>query len=96
MPRPKKERNTCLTPNMIKCFAPINKKDIDKSIETVDIYCDEIEAIKLINLDGMCMKTWWKKLWVSASTFNRILNSAYKKITDAIINSKSLVIKQNK
>lgn len=96
MSRPKKERNVCLNPGMIKEFAPVWKNLADKNIETIDIFCDEIEAIKLINLDNMCMKTWWKQLWISASTFNRILNSAYKKITDAIINGKSLVIKQNK
>jgi predicted DNA-binding protein (UPF0251 family) len=33
---------------------------------------------------------------VSAATFNRILKSAYKKITDAIINGKNLAVKKCK
>ncbi len=95
MSRPKKERTVCLNPGMIKEFAPVWTKWIDKNIETVEIFCDELEAMKLINLDGMCMKTWWEKLWISAPTFNRIVNAAYKKVTDAIINGKSLVVKQS-
>ncbi len=57
MSRPKKERNVCLNPSMMRQFTPTNKEDVDKNIETVDIFCDELEAMKLINLDGMSMKT---------------------------------------
>jgi len=42
------------------------------------------------------MAEWWKKMGVSAATFNRILKSAYKKITDAIINGKNLAVKKCK
>ena len=90
MSRPKKERNVCLDPN-IKCFAPIWDKD---NIETIEIFCDELEAMKLVNLDGLSMKEGGKKMWVSAPTFNRIANSAHKKVTDAIINGKWLAVKK--
>jgi predicted DNA-binding protein (UPF0251 family) len=42
------------------------------------------------------MKAGWKKMWVSAPTFNRIVSSAHKKITDAIVNWKALAIKKYK
>ena len=90
MPRPKKERFVCTDPN-IKCFWP---KWWNQKTEIVEIFCDELEAIKLINLEWMNMIQWWKKMWISAPTFNRILKSAYKKITDAIINSKMLAVKR--
>lgn len=92
MSRPKKERSICLDPNF-KCFAPNGKTQKD---EVVEIFCDELEAMKLINIDWMSMKEWWEKMWVSAPTFNRIANSAYKKVTDAIINGKTLAIKKCK
>ncbi|MCK9466980.1 MAG: DUF134 domain-containing protein [Candidatus Absconditabacterales bacterium] len=92
MPRPKKERIVCLDPN-IKCFGPQGSK---QKHEVVEIFCDELEAIKLINIEGLSMLEGGKKMGVSASTFNRILKSAYKKITDAIINEKNLAIKKCK
>lgn len=90
MSRPKKNRTVCLDPNF-KCFAPSGSKNKN---EIVEIFCDELEAMKMINLDWMNMKEWWEKMWVSAPTFNRIVNSAYKKVTDAIINGKTLAIKK--
>ncbi len=92
MPRPKKERIVCLGPN-VKCFGP---QWANPNNETIEIFCDEIESIKLINLEGLNMAEWWKKMGVSAATFNRILKSAYKKITDAIINGKNLAVKKCK
>lgn len=90
MSRPKKERTVCLDPN-IRCFAPVGTQD---KTDIVEIFCDELEALKLVNLDGMCMKDGWEKMWVSAPTFNRIVAKAHKKITDAIINGKALAIKR--
>lgn len=89
MSRPKKERIVCLDPN-IKCFWP----KWSNTQEIVEIYCDELEAIKLVNLKWLSMKQWWKKLWISASTFNRILNAAHKKISDCVINGKVLAVKK--
>ncbi len=94
MSRPKKERNVCLNPGMMRTFAPVWKEWVDNNIETVDIFCDELEAMKLINIDWMNMKEGGEKMWISWPTFNRIVNSAYKKVTDAIINWKNLVVKQ--
>ncbi len=91
MSRPRKNRTVCLDPSF-KCFAPNGKKNN----EVVEIFCDELEAMKLINLDEMSMKEWWEKMWVSAPTFNRISNKAHKKVTDAIINGKTLAIKKCK
>ena len=99
MSRPQKERTVCLETSRIKDFAPIwfikSDNDINNKIESVDIFCDELEAMKLVNIDEMCMKTGWEKMWVSSATFNRIVNSAYKKVTDAIVNGKVLAVKQS-
>ena len=74
----------------ICCFIPfsISKQDMDK----VELKIEEIQAIKFANLDLLSNKTWAENMWISASTFNRILKSANKKIADAIINSKAIKI----
>jgi len=90
MSRPKKERTVCLDPN-IKCFAPVWT---EKQTDIVNIFCDELEALKLVDLDGLCMKAGWEKMWVSAPTFNRMVTSAHQKVSDAIINWKALAIKK--
>lgn len=88
MSRPKKERYIC--PDLdVKCFGPIGSS---KDTEIVEIFCDELEAIKLVNLEDMSMEKWGQKMWISAATFNRILKSAYKKISDALINWKNLAV----
>ncbi|HRX63943.1 MAG TPA: DUF134 domain-containing protein [Candidatus Absconditabacterales bacterium] len=90
MSRPKKERNICCKHNC-RCFYPAGKEDAK---DVVEIFCDELEAMKLINIDGMNMKEGGEKMGVSAPTFNRIANTAYKKVTDAIINNKILAVKK--
>jgi predicted DNA-binding protein (UPF0251 family) len=90
MSRPKKERTVCLDPN-IKCFAPVWT---EKQTDIVTVFCDELEALKLVDLDDLCMKAGWEKMWVSAPTFNRMVSSAHKKITDAIVNWKALAIRK--
>lgn len=92
MSRPKKKRTLCLDPS-VKCFAPTWTKD---KTDIVEIFCDELEALKLVDLESLCMKEWWTKMWISAPTFNRIVSKAHKKITDAIINGKALAIKKCK
>ena len=87
MPRPKKERIVCLDPN-VKCFGP---QWANSTNETIEIFCDEIESIKLINLEGLNMAEWWKKMGVSAATFNSKI--CIQEITDAIINGKNLAVK---
>jgi len=47
MSRPRKNRTVCLDPNF-KCFAPNGSKNKN---EVVEIFCDELEAMKMINLD---------------------------------------------
>jgi len=65
-----------------------------RTLQQIEIFHDEYEALKLANIDWMNMKEWAEKLWISAPTFNRILNSAYKKITNAIVNWKAINIQK--
>ena len=84
-PRPLKKRN--LEMNVIyTCFKPawVSRKELQK----VELRADELEALKLANLDWLTNLQAAEKMKISAPTFNRILKSAYRKITDALINGK--------
>ncbi len=53
---------------------------------------DELEAIRLIDSEGMEQSKAGKKMKISQSTLSRILTSARKKISDAIINGNAIKI----
>lgn len=53
---------------------------------------DEVEAIRLADYEGLYHEDAAQKMDVSRATFGRILNSARRKVADAIINGKALKI----
>jgi predicted DNA-binding protein (UPF0251 family) len=55
---------------------------------------DEIEALKLHDVDGLDQIGAAKKMKISQPTFGRILDSAYKKIADALIKGKAIRIEE--
>ena len=61
-------------------------------LDTVELTAEEAEALRLKNIDDLDQIECAKKMNTSQSTFQRILASAYKKITDAIINGKAIKI----
>lgn len=63
-----------------------------KNISEVELMMDEVEALSLADIHGMCMKMAAVKMSVSAPTFCRILASARKKVSTAIILGYSLKI----
>jgi predicted DNA-binding protein (UPF0251 family) len=54
---------------------------------------DEVEAIRLADLEDLYQEQAAKKMNISRQTFGNIIHSAHKKIADAIINGKALQIK---
>ena len=65
-----------------------------KSVELVEIEREEAEALRLKNIVGLDQKESAKKMGISQSTFQRILSSAYKKVSRALIEGQ--IIKLNK
>lgn len=87
--RPIKPRKICFNPDVIY-FKP---RGIPlKGLEEVELNIDEIEALRLCDLNGLEQIETAKKMNVSRSTIQRIISSARKKIADAIINGKSIKI----
>jgi len=62
------------------------------ALEEVNLTLDELEAIRLADLTGLYQEDAAKKMNVSRQTFGNIINSAHKKIADALLNAKALKI----
>ena len=78
--RPTKWRKVEFIPN-IQYFAP---SDIDTaSLQENILRIEELEAIRLKDLEGMEQEECADKMEVSRQTFQRILNAAREKIADS-------------
>ncbi len=65
-------------------------------LEVVKLTLEEVEALRLKNIEGLDQIECAKKMNTSQSTFQRILSSAYKKISVALINGKAIEITNEK
>lgn len=87
MPRPKIQRCLRFNPG-VTYYKP---RGIPlRILEEVVLLPDEVEALKLYEVDGLAQIEAAKKLGVSQPTFARILASATKKIAEAIIKGKAI------
>lgn len=61
-------------------------------LEEVDLGVDELEALRLCDLKTLSQAKAAKKMGISQSTLGRILTSARKKISEALIKGKAIKI----
>jgi predicted DNA-binding protein (UPF0251 family) len=61
-------------------------------LEVVELTTEEVEALRLRNMKDLEQEEAAKKMNTSQSTYQRILSSAYKKITEALIEGKAIKI----
>ncbi len=61
-------------------------------LDIVELTLEEAEALRLKNAEGLSQTECAKKMETSQSTFQRILSSAYNKISDALVNGKAIKI----
>jgi predicted DNA-binding protein (UPF0251 family) len=61
-------------------------------LEEVILAIDEFEAIKLADLEGLYQEQAAGKMNVSRQTFGRIIDSAHKKVAEALVKGKALKI----
>ncbi len=89
MVRPKNPRCLRFNPEVLY-FKP---RGIPMSIlQEEELFHDELEALKLHDVDGLDQIKASKKMKISQPTFGRILDKAYKKIARAIIKGKAIKI----
>ncbi len=63
-----------------------------KSLKTICLTMEEMEAIRLKNVERLSQKEAAVKMNTSQSTFQRIISSAYTKMTEALIEGKAIRI----
>ncbi|MFH1510874.1 MAG: DUF134 domain-containing protein [Candidatus Woesearchaeota archaeon] len=61
-------------------------------LEEVDITIDELETMRLANIEKLGQEEAADKMGVHQSTFQRTLTRAREKITDALVNGKAIKI----
>jgi predicted DNA-binding protein (UPF0251 family) len=92
MPRPKNKRYIRFNPEVFY-FKP---RGVPLSeMEEEELFSDEIEALKLHDVDELDQIKAAEKMKISQPTFGRILDKAYKKIAVAIIKGKAIKISKN-
>jgi uncharacterized protein len=91
MPRPCKQRRIRGKPNSSH-FKPAGIPRTE--LKEIILDMPEFEVIRLIDLEEIAQEQASKQMKISQPTLSRILKSARKKISDAIINGKSIKIKR--
>ena len=61
-------------------------------LEEVVLTVDEFEAIRLADLEGLYQEQAAEKMNVSRPTFGRVIESAHKKVAEALVQGKALKI----
>lgn len=87
MPRPRKCRLVGLAPEAT-VFKPCGIPAC--ASEAVKLGLDELEAIRLADLDGLYQQTAAEKMRVSRATFGRLIEAARHKIATALLQSRTL------
>ncbi|MCK5225834.1 MAG: DUF134 domain-containing protein [Planctomycetes bacterium] len=89
MPRPRNCRR-------ISCIPQANfykPRGIPLStLQQIKLAGDELEAVRLADFEGLYQQQAAEKMNISRQTFGRILESAHKKIADALVNGKAILI----
>lgn len=89
--RPKKTRWISCLPGE-RCFRP-QCKDPDQ-LQGVVLSSDEFEVLRLSHLENWEQEDIANLMKIHRSTISRILTSAHKKITDALVNLKSIKVEK--
>jgi predicted DNA-binding protein (UPF0251 family) len=89
MPRPRLNRNIYFKPD-VTYFKPQGVPM--PLLDIIELTLEESESLRLKNIEGLDQTECAKKMSTSQSTFQRILSSAYDKVSDAIINGKAIRI----
>ena len=89
MPRPKQCRRVCLSPDCTY-FKPAGVAT--STLEEVVIAVDELEAMRLVDIEELYYEQAAEQMGVSRRTFGRIIDSARKKTAQALIRGIALRI----
>ncbi len=63
-------------------------------METVQLRPDELEALRLADLEGLYQEECARRMGISRTVLSRTLTQARRTVTDALINGKRLIVEQ--
>ena len=89
MPRPRLCRRVKFNPHIVY-FKPQGVPM--RMLDEIELTAEELEALRLKNIKNLDQSKGAKLMKTSRSTFQRILTSAYKKITKALVEGKAIKI----
>lgn len=87
--RPRMMRHVSLDLD-VDYFKPAGIRKVD--LETIILKVEEVEALRLVDLEGLEQEEAAEKMKVSRKTLWRELQSARSKVADALINGKAIKI----
>ncbi len=91
MAKPIKQRKISFEPN-VTYFKP---RAVPLSeLEEVNLKIDEVEALRLCDFEELRQAKAAKKMGISQSTLQRILTSARKKVSGALIEGKAIKLRK--
>lgn len=67
-----------------------------RNLPISNLNVEEVEALRLKNIEELDNEEAAKKMEVSRATFQRVLNSAYKKVSKALVNGEAIRIEGGK
>lgn len=91
MPRPHKSRCIAHIPG-VTVFKPAGVP-FDR-LEQVAIHFDELEALRLSNLENLDQEETAQRMGVSRATVSRILKRARTKITQALVEGRAIFLEE--
>ncbi|MCG5524194.1 DUF134 domain-containing protein [Ectothiorhodospira haloalkaliphila] len=89
MPRPRGPRKISCSPGSTY-FKPagVPLRELEESV----LEMEEVEALRLADLEGQYQEEAARSMGVSRSTFSRILDSGRRKVADAVLGGKAIRI----
>lgn len=89
MPRPRQCRRVAQLPN-VTYYKPQGVPL--RTLEQVALTVDELEAIRLADMEGLYQEEAAQRMNISRQTFGRIIIEAHRKIAEALVHGKALSI----
>lgn len=89
MPRPKKRRR-CQGPFCGRAFKPTGTPLSE--LERIVLHRDELEALRLCDMEGLIQEEAGERMGVSRGTVQRLLAAARRKVATALTQGAALVI----
>lgn len=88
---PRKHRHVCVHPKL-KFFKPHGVPIAQ--LDVIRLTDEELEAMRLKNIENLDQIVAAERMGTSQSTFQRLLSSAYKKVTEALVSGKAVKINE--